>query len=83
MTTVIDERMARIKEIVCENFELETDEITEESLFIQEHQADSLKLIDILGAIEMEYSITIDMEELPKMVNLKATYQVVAEAAGW
>ncbi|MET7704204.1 MULTISPECIES: acyl carrier protein [unclassified Streptomyces] len=83
MTTVAPERLTRIKEIVAENIDMEVDELSDTALFIDELGADSLKLIDVLSALEMEYSIVIDMNELPKMVNVEATYQVTAEAAGW
>lgn len=83
MTTVAPDRLARIKEIVAENIDVEAEDLSDTALFIDELGADSLKLIDILGAIEMEYSIVIDMDELPKMVNVEATYQVAATAAGW
>lgn len=83
MTTVAPERLTRIKEIVAENIDMEVDELSDNALFIDELGADSLKLIDVLSALEMEYSIVIDMNELPKMVNVEATYQVTAEAAGW
>ncbi|MEV0121298.1 acyl carrier protein [Streptomyces sp. NPDC050703] len=83
MTTVAPDRLARIKEIVAENIDVDAEDLSDTALFIDELGADSLKLIDILGAIEMEYSIVIDMDELPKMVNVEATYQVAAAAAGW
>jgi acyl carrier protein len=50
---------------------------------VDELGADSLKLIDILSAIEMEFNIVIAMEDLPDMVSVEAAYQVTARAAGW
>jgi acyl carrier protein len=83
VTTVAPERLSRIREIIAENIEVDVDRISDTALFVDELGADSLKLIDVLSALEMEYSIDIDMNELPKMVNVEATYQVTAEAAGW
>ncbi|MFJ3214698.1 acyl carrier protein [Kitasatospora sp. NPDC086801] len=82
MTTVAPERLARVREIIAENIDVHT-EFADTALFVDELGADSLKLIDVLSALEMEYSIVIDMNELPKMVNVEATYQVTATAAGW
>ncbi|MFI1585249.1 acyl carrier protein [Embleya sp. NPDC020630] len=82
MTTVVPERLTRIREIIAENIDVHT-EFADDTLFIDELGADSLKLIDVLSALEMEYSIVIDMDELPKMVNVETTYQVTAAAAGW
>ncbi|MEV7597955.1 acyl carrier protein [Kitasatospora sp. NPDC089797] len=82
MTTVAPERLTRIREIIAENIDVHT-EFSDTALFVDELGADSLKLIDVLSALEMEYSIVIDMNELPKMVNVTTTYQVTAAAAGW
>ncbi|WP_031465094.1 acyl carrier protein [Sciscionella sediminilitoris] len=81
MTTSVGERYAKIREIVCEILEIEEDEVTETSLFIEDHDADSLRAIEILASLEKEFGITIDQAELPKMVNLSAVNEVVDQAA--
>ncbi|AZM56510.1 polyketide-8 synthase acyl carrier protein [Streptomyces sp. WAC 01529] len=80
MSNVASDRRSAIKEIVCDILELEEDEVTETSLFIEEHGADSLRAIEILAALEKEFGITIDQSELAQMINLEAVYKVVAEA---
>ncbi|MEU1311698.1 acyl carrier protein [Streptomyces cinnamoneus] len=80
-TTLTDERRTTVKEIVCDILELEEGEITDTSLFIEDHGADSLRAIEILAALEKEFKITIDQSDLSEMVNLEKVYQVVAEAA--
>ncbi|TVL88955.1 acyl carrier protein [Streptomyces sp. LX-29] len=76
-------RIQTIKEIVCDILEIEEDEVTQDSLFKEDHDADSLRAIEILAALEKEFSVVIDQSELPRMVNLKGVYEVVAESAGW
>jgi acyl carrier protein len=71
----------QIKEIVCEILELEPDEVTETSLFKDDHGADSLGAIEILAALERTLHITIDQAELSRMVNLEGIYQVIGESA--
>ncbi|WP_326640856.1 acyl carrier protein [Streptosporangium sp. NBC_01755] len=83
MTAITNERAARIREIVCEVLELEEDEVTESSLFIEDHEADSLRAIEILAALEKEFRIVIEQSELPRMININGVYEVTAEAAGW
>ncbi|MEU3857979.1 acyl carrier protein [Streptomyces sp. NPDC028722] len=83
MTTAAPERLTRIREIIAENIDVDPGRLSDTALFIDELGADSLKLIDVLSALEMEYSIVIDMNELPNMVNVEATYRVAAAAAGW
>ncbi|MGW3040416.1 acyl carrier protein [Kitasatospora sp. NPDC001159] len=78
-----EEQSQKIKEIVCDILEIEEDEVTETSLFKEDHNADSLRSIEILANLEKQFSITIDQSELARMVNLKGVYEVVAEAAGW
>jgi acyl carrier protein len=79
MTTSVENRSARIKEIVCDILELDEDEVTDTSLFNEDHGADSLRAIEILAALEKEFKIEIDQAELGRMVNLKGVGEVVAE----
>lgn len=83
MSQTRETRLATIKEIVCDILEIEEDEVTETSLFKEDHGADSLRAIEILAALEKEFSIVINQSELPRMVNLAGVYDVVAAPAGW
>lgn len=83
MSEFNDERFHRIKELVCEIVELDEDEVTLDGLFKEDYGADSLRAIEILASLEREFGVVIDQAELARMVNLRAVYQVVAEAAGW
>lgn len=74
-------RKQEIKEVVCDILEIDEDEVTETSLFKEEHDADSLRAIEILAALERTQKVTIDQSELSRMVNLEGVYAVVAEAA--
>ncbi|MFB6559947.1 MULTISPECIES: acyl carrier protein [unclassified Streptomyces] len=82
-TAARDERLVTIKAIVCDILEIEEDEVSEVSLFKEDHDADSLRAIEILAALEKEFGIVINQTELPRMVNLKGVYEVVSEPAGW
>jgi acyl carrier protein len=83
MSVDVTTRTARIKEIVCDVLEIEEDEMTETSHFIDDHEADSLLAIEILAMLEKEFKVTIEQSELPNMVTLEAVYKVVSESAGW
>ncbi|MEU6484886.1 acyl carrier protein [Streptomyces sp. NPDC046887] len=80
MSNAASDHRSAIKEIVCDILEIEEGEVTDTSLFIEEHGADSLRAIEILAALEKEFGITIDQSELAQMINLEAVYKVVAEA---
>ncbi|MEO3743390.1 acyl carrier protein [Plantactinospora sp. B5E13] len=79
--TLDDEQRRQIKDIVCEILEIEPSEVTETSLFKEDHEADSLRAIEILAALERSLNITIDQAELSRMVNLAGVYTVVTEAS--
>jgi acyl carrier protein len=83
MSAAVSDRMERIKEIVCEHLELDTGDVTETSNFRDDHEADSLSLMDVLAALEKEYGVEIDQDGFARMVDLASAYQVVAERAGW
>ncbi|CDR09538.1 acyl carrier protein [Streptomyces iranensis] len=83
MTAIVEERRESIKEIVTDILEIDPDEVTETSLFKEEHDADSLRAIEILAALEKTFNIVIDQSELSRMVNLRGVYEVVSDAAGW
>ncbi|MCG8914798.1 acyl carrier protein [Actinokineospora sp. PR83] len=84
MTTAVNtEYMDDLREIAVEVLEIEDDEITDTSDFAEDHDADSLRAIEILARIEKKFKVDIPQSELPNMVNLTAVYTVVAKYAGW
>ncbi|GAA0373512.1 acyl carrier protein [Actinoallomurus spadix] len=79
--SVLDgERKEKIKDIVCDILEIEPAEVTETSMFKEDHDADSLRAIEILAALERTFDIVIDQAELSRMENLQGVYAVVDEA---
>jgi acyl carrier protein len=72
-----------IRNIVAEILEIDQDTMTETSRFSEDHNADSLRAIEILAALEKEFKIQIPQSDLPRMVNLAGVYDVVSERAGW
>lgn len=80
MSTTVNTQEARIKQIVCDVLELEPDEVTPTSLFKEQHDADSLLAIEVLAAIERAFDVTIEQDQLARMVNLEGVQAVVEEA---
>ena len=78
-----EERLALIKQIVSDILEIEPADMSLTSLFKEDHDADSLRAIEILASLEKAFSVEIPQEALGRMVNLQGVHQVVAEAAGW
>lgn len=79
MTAVTADDQQLIKDIVCDILEVEPDEVTDTSIFTEEHDADSMRLIEILSALELRLNVTIDQAQMARMVNLEGIYQVIAE----
>ncbi|MFE2290350.1 acyl carrier protein [Streptomyces sp. NPDC059452] len=69
-----------VRAIVVDILELEDDELTGSSLFVEDHGADSLGAIEILSRIEKELGVVIAQEDLVKLVNLDAVLAVLATA---
>ncbi|SMD22914.1 phosphopantetheine-binding protein [Kibdelosporangium aridum] len=74
---------SRITEIVCHVLEIDEDEITESSRFVEDHDADSLRSIEIVSLLEHEFDIVIDQANLSRMVNLAGVRSVLAETPGF
>jgi acyl carrier protein len=83
MTTATTQWQAQAKAVVCEILELEPEEVEPTKLFKEDYDADSLRAIEILAALERTFQVTISQTDLARMVNLEGVYEVVAEAAGW
>lgn len=79
---VTDEVRTKVRQIVCDVLELETDEVTEESLFVDDHGSDSMRAIEILASLEITFRVTIDQSELERMVNLSGIYEVLEDTLG-
>jgi acyl carrier protein len=71
----------RITKLVADILEIDSDQMTDTSLFKEDHEADSLRAIEILASLEREFRIEIDQADLAKMVNLQGIYDVVADSS--
>jgi acyl carrier protein len=83
VTAVSEVDRRRIADLVSEILEIDLEDLTETSLFIEDHDADSLRAIEILSSLEREFGIVIDQSELARMVNLEGIYEVVSKSEGW
>lgn len=83
MATVIEERKEQIRDLVCEILEIEPTDLGDDDDFKEAHGADSMATIELLGALEMRYKVSIDQSQLPTMGTFNGVYDAVAKAAGW
>lgn len=80
MSVTIDESQDDIKELVCDILEVDPDEVTQTSLFKDDHDADSLRAIEIVASLERTYGIEIEQADMARMVNMQGVLDVVADA---
>jgi acyl carrier protein len=80
MDTTPAERAAKIKQVACRVLEVDESELDDTTLFREDLDADSMKLIELLASLEIEYDVEIDESALERMVNLAGVYQVLDEA---
>lgn len=59
--------LEKIRQIVCNYVEINPEEITEESRFIQDIGLNSYDFMCILGDLEAELDITVDETEIVKL----------------
>ena len=71
----------QLRELIADVLEIEPEEITDTSLFAEEHGADSLRAIEILAGIEKTFDVEIPQDELSRMVNLESVRAIVQEHA--
>ncbi|MGH3735194.1 MAG: acyl carrier protein [Micromonosporaceae bacterium] len=83
MAGTIEARKEQVRDVVSEVLEIEPDELTDESLFREDHGADSMAVVEIVAWLEKEFDVKINDSQLVRMVNLSGVYAVVTEAAGW
>jgi len=72
----------RIKEIVCEIVGIAKEDINPDASFMDDMGLDSLRALEILAAIENEYSITIEPERLREMTTLNNVIKLTKEYLG-
>lgn len=62
--------LEEIKELIIEQLDVEREEITLESKFVEDLGADSLDLMELASSFEEKYEVNIDKEELKKIVKV-------------
>lgn len=62
--------LEKVKEIIAEQLNVDTAEITEETSFKDDLGVDSLDLFELVMAVEEEYGVEIPAEELEKLTTV-------------
>ena len=68
----------RLRDLTVDVLELHAEQITPEASFSDDLGADSLDLVELVEAIEAEFAIQIDDEELADIRTVGEAYDIVA-----
>ena len=80
MNTQVAERADDIKAVVCRVLEVDEDEVGPADHFVDDLGADSMKLIELLANLEIEFDVEVDPAEFERLVSLDGVYAVLSEA---
>ncbi|KXG49681.1 Acyl carrier protein (ACP) [Penicillium griseofulvum] len=67
----------RIKEIIAEQLDVKVEEITGEKSFVHDFGADSLSGVELILALENEFSINIEDKEAEKITTVSAAIDYI------
>jgi len=72
-----DENFDRMKKCAVEMLSVEPDKVTMEASFIEDLGADSLDIVEFVQALEEEFDIEIDEEELEDISTVGQAFQLI------
>ena len=72
----------RVKEIIVEQLGVEAGQVTENAKFVEDLGADSLDTVELVMALEEEFSIEIPDEDAEKIATVTDAINYIVEHAG-
>ena len=73
----MEEIFEKVKGIVAEQLGVEAEKVTMESSFIDDLEADSLDVVELVMALEEEFDIEISDEEAEKIATVKDVVEFI------
>ncbi|GAB01574.1 MULTISPECIES: acyl carrier protein [Acinetobacter] len=72
----------RIKEIIIEQLRVDADEVVPSASFTDDLGADSLAIVELIMALEGEFSIQIPYEEAEKIITVQSAIDYMTNIVG-
>lgn len=80
MNAQVAERADEIRAVVARVLEVDEDQVGPTDHFVEQLGADSMKLIELLANLEIEFDVEVDPGEFERLVDLDGVYAVLSEA---
>jgi acyl carrier protein len=74
---VSDDNFDRFKKCAVEVLSVEPDQVVPEASFADDLDADSLDLVELVMALEEEFDVSVDEEELEGVTDVKGAYELI------
>ncbi len=75
-----DEYAVKIKEIVAEQLNYDIEKLTDETKFVEDLNADSLEIVELIMALENEFNCEISEDDVEKIKTIGDLADVLANA---
>ena len=72
----------RIKKLISEQFNIDVDEINLETNFREDLDADSLDLVELIMALEDEFGLEIEDEDIEEIITVGDAMKYINKALG-
>ena len=72
-----DDVAGRVKKVVAKQLSVDESSITDESRFVQDLGADSMKSIELIAAFEEEFDLDMDMDEAGKVQTISGAVDFI------
>ncbi|HAQ04398.1 MAG: acyl carrier protein [Acidimicrobiales bacterium] len=72
-----DDNFARFQKCAVEVLSVSAEQVTPEANFADDLDADSLDLVELVMALEEEFSVTVEEEELEGIDTIQAAFELI------
>lgn len=69
----------RVVGVIADKLDIPSEDIAEESKFVEDLNADSLDQVELIMALEDEYDITIPDEDAQKIISVKDAFDYIEQ----
>ena len=73
-----DDNFEKFRKCAVDVLAVESDQVTMEASFADDLDADSLDLVELVMALEEEFGVSVEEEELENITTIGAAYELIA-----